>query len=107
MANEIYVDPAVLRRHGEEIDKCYTALRSGLYSSAAQMKSLDGIWTGAAADTFRASFQRLLDQCAESLNTVGKMGATLYESADAYERGEKAVQKEASELPKLPGNLMR
>lgn len=107
MANEIHADPAVLRRHGEEIDKCHTSLRNSLYSSKAQVDSLKGIWTGAAADTFGASFQKLLDQCAQSLATVGKMVNALYDSADAYERSEKSVQQEAQKLPKLPNNTMR
>lgn len=31
----------------------------------------------------------------------------LYESADAYEKNEKAVQQEASKMPKLPTNSFR
>ncbi len=76
-------------------------------SSKGQVDSLKGIWTGGAAETFNQSFQKLLDQCAESLGTVGKMVNALYESADAYERSEKSVQQEAAKLPKLPTNTMR
>lgn len=107
MANEIHVDPAVLRRYGEEIGKCHTSLRNSLYSSKAQVDFLKGVWTGSAADTFGQSFQKLLDQCAQSLSTVEKMVNALYDSADAYERSEKSIEQEAAKLKKLPSNTMR
>lgn len=107
MANEIRIDPAAMRRFSEEIGKCHTSLRNSLYSSKAQIETLNGVWTGDAADTFRKSFQTLLDKCAESLETVGKMANVLYDSADSYESSEKAIQQEAAKLPKLPPNTMR
>lgn len=107
MANEIHADPVLLRKYGEEIGKCHTALRNGLYSSKGQVDQLKGVWTGGAADTFQQSFQKLLDQCAQSLQTVEKMVNALYDSADAYERSEKSIQQEAARLPKLPSNTMR
>lgn len=107
MANEIHADPVALRKYGEEIGKCHTALRNGLYASKGQVDLLQGVWTGNAADTFRNSFQKLLDQCAESLHTVEKMINALYDSADTYERSEKSIQQEAANLPKLPPNTMR
>ncbi|MDR1728469.1 MAG: WXG100 family type VII secretion target [Acidobacteriota bacterium] len=107
MANEITANPAELRRYADEIGKCYNVCRTSLYNSKSQVDSLKGVWTGAAAEAFAASFQKLLDKCAESLETMGHMGDALYESADAYERNEKAVQNEASKMPKLPNNTMR
>ena len=107
MANEITANPAELRRMAEEIGKCHTTYRTNLYNSKGQIDSLKGVWTGMAADSFNASFQKLLDSCSTGLETLGRMVNALYESADAYERNEKAVQSEASKLPKLPKNTMR
>ena len=107
MANEITANPAELRKYGDEIGKCHTTYRTSLYNAKGQVDSLKGVWTGAAADTFNAGFQRLLDKCGEGLETLGRMVNALYDSADAYERNEKAVQSEASKLPKLPSNTMR
>jgi WXG100 family type VII secretion target len=105
--NEIVVNPAELRKYADDIGKCHTTYRTSLYSSKGQVDSLKGIWTGAAADTFNASFQQLLNKCNEGLETLGRMVNALYESADAYERNEKAVQNEASKMQKLPENKMR
>ena len=107
MANEITANPAELRKYADEIGKCHTTYRNNLYGAKSHVDSLKGVWTGDAADTFNASFQRLLDKCGEGLETLGRMVNALYESADAYERNEKAVQSETSKLPKLPGNTMR
>jgi WXG100 family type VII secretion target len=107
MANEITANPAELRKYAEEIGKCHTTYRNNLYSSKSQVDSLKGVWTGSAADTFGASFQQLLDKCNEGLETLGRMVNALYESADSYERSEKAIQSEASKMPKLPNNTMR
>lgn len=107
MANTIQADPAKLRNISGELGKVHTALRNTLYSSNAQVGSLKGVWTGDASVAFNASFQKLLDSCAESLATVERLVNALYDSADAYERNEKAVSQEASKLPKLPNNTMR
>ena len=106
-ANEITANPAELRRYADEIGKCHTAYRTSLYTSKSQVDSLKGVWTGDAATAFNASFQQLLNKCDEGLQTLGRMVNALYESADAYERNEKAVQSEASKMPKLPNNTMR
>lgn len=106
-ANEILANPAEIRKYADEIGKCHTTHRTSLYSSKSQVDSLKGIWTGDAAAAFNASFQQLLDKCSEGLETLGRMVNALYESADAYERNEKAVQNEAAKMPKLPKNTMR
>ena len=105
--NEIVVNPAELRKNADEVGKCHTVYRTNLYNSKSQVDSLKGVWTGAAADTFNASFQQLLNKCNEGLETLGRMVNALYESADAYERNEKAIQNEASKMQKLPENKMR
>ena len=107
MANEITANPAELRKCADEIGKCHTVYRNNLHTSKSQVDSLKGIWTGDAAAAFNASFQKLLDKCGEGLQTLARMENALYESADAYERNEKAVQSEASKMPKLPSNTMR
>ncbi|MDR0549157.1 MAG: WXG100 family type VII secretion target [Deltaproteobacteria bacterium] len=107
MANEIKVNPAELRKYAEQIAKCYSQYVSHLSQSRSQIESLKGVWIGQAADAFGASFQKLLTNCDEGLDTLKKMMMALYESADAYERSEKAIQNEASKLPKLPTNTMR
>jgi WXG100 family type VII secretion target len=107
VANEITANPAELRKYADEIGKCHTVYRTNLYTSKSQVDSLKGVWTGAAADAFNASFQKLLDKCSEGLDTLSRMENALYDSADAYERNEKAIQSEASKMPKLPGNTMR
>ncbi|MDR1589318.1 MAG: WXG100 family type VII secretion target [Oscillospiraceae bacterium] len=104
---QIQADPAQLRKLGGDIGACHKSLRSNLQTSKSQVDSLKGIWTGDAATTFAASFQTLLNKCDESLQTVARLENALYESADAYERNEKAVQNEASKMPKLPNNTMR
>ena len=107
MSNQITANPAELRKYADEIGKCHTVYRTNLHTSKSQIDSLKGVWTGAAADAFNASFQRLLDQCSEGLQTLARMENALYESADSYERNEKAIQNEASNMPKLPDNKMR
>lgn len=106
-ANEIIVNPAELRKYAEEINKCNTVYRTNLNSSQGHVDSLKGVWTGAAADAFNSSFQQLMSKCNEGLQTLGRMVTALYESADAYERNEKAVTDEASKMQKLPENKMR
>ena len=105
--NEIVVNPAELRKFADDIGKCHTAYRTSLYNSKGQVDALKGVWTGAAAESFNVSFQQLLNKCNEGLETLGRMVNALYESADAYERNEKAVQNEASKMQKLPENKMR
>lgn len=107
MANEITANPVELRKYADEIGKCHTTYRTNLYSAKGQVDSLKGVWTGDASTAFNAGFQQLLDKCNEGLETLGRMVNALYESADAYERNEKAVQSEASKMPKLPNNTMR
>lgn len=107
MANEIQADPAKLRKHAESIQSIRQTLQNNIYSGKAQIDSLKGVWTGEAAGTFNASFTKLLAGCEDSIKTVGNMAQALYESADAYDRNEKAVQQEASKMPKLPTNTMR
>jgi WXG100 family type VII secretion target len=107
MANEITVSPAELRKYAEEISKCHTTYRNSLATSKSQIDSLKSVWTGEAATAFNASFQQLLAKCNEGMDTLSRMVNALYESADSYERSEKAVQSEASKLPKLPSNTMR
>ena len=106
-ANEIMVNPAELRKYADDIGKCNTVYRTNLSSSKGQVDSLKGVWTGAAADAFNASFQQLLNKCNEGVETLGRMVNALYESADTYERNEKSVQDEASKMQKLPENKMR
>lgn len=105
--NEITVNPAELRRYADELGKCFKTYQTNLMNAKSQVDSLKGIWTGDAANTFNASFQALYNKCSEGLMTVDKMANALYESADSYERNEKAVQDEAAKLPKLPTNTMR
>ena len=104
---QMQVDPAKLRKVADNIGTVYTALRNNCYTSKSQIDSLKNIWTGDAALTFNQSFQTLLDKCNESLLTIQSMVNALYESADAYEKNEKAVQQEASKMPKLPTNSFR
>lgn len=106
-ANEIKASPEELRKYADEIGKCHTTYRTSLYNAKGQTDSLKGVWTGDSADAFQAGFQQLLDKCNQGLETLGRMVNALYESADAYARNEKAVQSEASKLPKLPNNTMR
>ncbi len=106
-ANEITANPVELRKQADEIGKCQTTYRNNLLSSKGQIDSLKGVWTGDAATAFNASFQQLLTKCGDGLDTLNRMVSALYESADAYERNEKAVKSEASKLPKLPNNSMR
>jgi len=106
-ANEIKANPAELRKYAEEINKCHASYRTNLFNAKDQIESLRGVWTGDAAATFNTSFQQLLARCGDGLETLGRMVNALYESADAYERNEKAVQSEASKMPKLPNNTMR
>lgn len=104
---QIQADPAKLRKIAGDVGSCHKNLLSNLQTSKSQVDSLKGVWTGDAATAFAASFQKLLDKCDESLKTVGRLENALYESADTYERNEKAVQNEASKMPKLPNNTMR
>jgi WXG100 family type VII secretion target len=109
MANavQIQADPEKLRKIAGDIGSCHKNLNSNLQTSKSQVTSLKGIWTGDAATAFNQSFQTLLDKCSESLAIVARLENVLYESADSYERSEKAVQTEAEKMPKLPTNTMR
>ena len=107
MAATMQVDPAQLRKMADSIGQVHTNLRNNCYTAKSQIDSLKNVWTGDAAGTFQQSFQLLLDKCNESLLTIQSMVNALYDSADAYERNEKAVQQEAAKLPKLPTNTNR
>ena len=106
-ANEITVNAAQLRKHADEIGLCHRTYHTSIQSAQSQVDSLKGVWTGDAAVTFHASFQQLLNKCNQGLETLARMVNALYDSADAYERNEKAIQSEASKLPKLPSNTMK
>ncbi|MDR0355924.1 MAG: WXG100 family type VII secretion target [Deltaproteobacteria bacterium] len=107
MANEITADPAQLRKFAENISRCHSIYRSNLANSKSQVDSLKGVWTGEAATAFVASFQMLYNKCEEGLQTLARMIDALYQSADSYERNEKAIKNEAAKLPKLPTNTLR
>jgi WXG100 family type VII secretion target len=107
MANEITANPAELRKFAENINKCHATYRSNLANSKSQVDSLKGVWTGEAATAFVASYHMLHNKCEEGLNTLARMIDALYESADTYDRNEKAIKNEASKLPKLPTNILR
>ena len=104
---EIHADPARLRQIADAVGQCRRALRADLSSAQSQVSSLKGVWTGAGAEAFQASFHSLLQKCEESMDAVAKLGKALYDSADAYERNEKSVRQEAANIPKLPANSMR
>ncbi|MCR4786792.1 MAG: WXG100 family type VII secretion target [Lachnospiraceae bacterium] len=101
------VDAAQLRSLAESIDKAQNGLREACYGAKGQIDSLKGVWTGEAASTYQTSFQRLMDACNESLNTLGKMVNSIYDSADNYEKTVKAVQNDVKDIPKLPTNLFK
>ena len=105
--DQIVVDPAQLRKYADDINRCHTVYKTNLQNSTAKINSLKGVWTGDAADTFNVSFQQLNSKCNESLDALARLIKALYESADAYERNEKAVKSEASKMAKLPENKMR
>ena len=107
MANEIVVNPVELRRYASEIGKCNTAYHTSMANAQNQVNSLKNVWTGDASVAFNASFAQLQKKCFEGLDTLAKMINALYESADAYEKNEKAVQNEGSKMQKLPSNTMR
>ncbi len=101
----VKVDAAKLRSLAESIDKVQSGLRESCYSAKGQIDSLKNIWTGEAASTYQASFQRLMDSCNESLEVLGKMVNSLYDSADRYDKATKAVQNDVKDIPKLPTNM--
>ncbi|MCR4850644.1 MAG: WXG100 family type VII secretion target [Lachnospiraceae bacterium] len=101
------VDAAKLRSHAESIDNVQTSLKESCYSAKSKIDSLKGIWTGTAADTYQSSFTKLMDDCNEALNTLGKMVNSLYDSADRYEKSIKDVQDAVKDIPKLPTNLFK
>lgn len=107
MSNMIQADPAKLRKIAEDIAKAHKALNTALSSSNSQVASLGNAWTGDAATAFHASFKKVHTSCTESLETVKRLSTALYESAEAYEKNEKAVQQEASKMPKLPKTSFR
>lgn len=107
MADMIQVNPAQLRKTADNIGQVHTNLRNQCHMAKSQIDGLRNVWTGDAAAAYQQSFQVLLDRCSESLLTIERMVNALYDSADAYEKNEKAVQQEAAKMPKLPTNTMR
>jgi WXG100 family type VII secretion target len=105
--SEIRVNPAELRRYAETIGKCDSSYQSSLQNAKSQIDGLKNIWTGEAASAFQTSFQGLYNKCQEGLELLSRLQNALYESADNYERQEKAVEQAASNMPKLPTNMMR
>ncbi len=103
----IKVDAAKLRTLAESIDKVQKALKESCYSAKGQIDSLKNIWTGEAAETYQTSFQRLMDECNESLTTLGKMVNSLYDSADRYDKSMQEVQSDVKDIPKLPTNMFK
>ena len=103
----INVDAAKLRSLAESLDKVQTGLRESCYGAKGQIDSLKNIWTGEAAATYQSSFQKLMDECSEALEVMGKMVNSLYDSADKYEKSIKAVESDVKNIPKLPTNLFK
>lgn len=103
----LQVDAAKLRSLAESIDKVQSGLRESCYSAKGQIDSLKNVWTGEAANTYQTSFQKLMDSCNESLNTLGKMVNSIYESAERYDKTVKAVQNDVKDIPKLPTNMFK
>ncbi len=101
------VDAARLRSLAESVDRAQNGLREACYAAKGQIDSLKGVWTGEAANSYQAGFQRLMDACNESLTTLGKMVNSIYDSADKYEKTVKAVQNDVKDIPKLPTNLFK
>lgn len=107
MANEqIVADAKQLRSISGSIGTVHTNLRNNLQDASAQVTKLKNIWTGDSAAQFYNNYQKLLDECNNGLQTIGKMVNALYESADSYERQIAEVQNAAANLPKLPKNTM-
>ncbi|MDR0818223.1 MAG: WXG100 family type VII secretion target [Oscillospiraceae bacterium] len=105
--NEIVANSAQLRSYAEKIENCYTALRNGLLTSKSKVDSMKNVWTGDAAVAYNASFNAIFNQCGDTLDTVISMASAMYEAADTYEKTEKAVTQKASEVQKLPNNVMK
>ena len=103
----LQVDAAKLRSLAETIDKVQTGLSESCYSAKAQIDGLKNIWTGDAANSYQASFQKLMDACNESLTTLGKMVNSMYDSADRYDKTVKDVQNAVKDIPKLPTNMFK
>ena len=103
----LQVDAAKLRSLAESIDKVQNSLRESCYSAKGQIDSLKNVWTGEAANSYQTGFQKLMDACNESLNTLGKMVNSIYESADRYDKTVKSVQNDVKDIPKLPNNLFK
>ena len=101
------VDAGKLRAQAESLDKVQSSLRESCYSAKEKIDSLKNIWTGDAASTYQGSFQKLMDDCSEALQTLGKMVNSLYDSADGYEKSMKAVQDAVKDIPKLPTDLFK
>ena len=103
----LQVDATRLRSLAESVDKAQNGLRESCYAAKAQIDSLKNVWTGEAANTYQASFQKLMDACSQSLDTLGKMVNSIYESADRYDKTIKDVQNDVKNIPKLPADLFK
>ena len=77
------------------------------YSVKAQIDGLKNIWTGEAANSYQTSFQKLMDACNESLETMGKMVNSIYETAERYDKTLKTVQNDVKNIPKLPTDFLK
>ena len=103
----LQVDAAKLRSLAESVDKVQTGLRDSCYSAKAQIDRLKNIWTGEAANSYQTSFTKLMDACNESLETLGKMVNSVYETADRYDKTLKTVQNDVKNIPKLPTGFLK
>lgn len=103
----LQVDAGKLRSLAESVDKAQKGLRESCYAAKAQIDGLKNVWTGEAANTYQTSFQKLMDACSQSLETLGKMVNSIYESADRYDKTIKTVQNDVKDIPKLPTNLFK
>ncbi|MCR4903477.1 MAG: WXG100 family type VII secretion target [Butyrivibrio sp.] len=103
----INIDAGKLRSLAESLDKVQNGLKESCYSAKGQIDGLKNIWTGEAASTYQTSFQKLMDECSEALNIMGKMVNSLYDSADTYDKSIKAVESDVKNIPKLPTNLFK
>ncbi|MBR5766612.1 MAG: WXG100 family type VII secretion target [Lachnospiraceae bacterium] len=103
----IQVDAAKLRLLAESIDKVEKGLKDSCYSAKAQIDSLKNVWTGDAATSYQTGFQKLMDACNESLNTLAKIVNSMYDTADRYDRTFQNVQSSVKDIPKLPTNFLK
>lgn len=102
---KVKVDAAKLRSLAGSVDKVQKGLKESCISAKGQIDSLKSVWTGEAATSYQQSFKKLMSECNEALNVLGKMVNALYDSADAYDKSVKSVVDDAKNIPKLPTDL--